>query len=118
MTGKPAKSTVPTLDRDNLQGFAVDGNDRDALRHAIDLAFDYRGDVSIQRKSNGQNLEGYLFDRRVESHSSEIIVRMIPKDSEDRIAIPISDIASLKFSGKDTASGKTFENWIKKYAEK
>ena len=43
---------------------------------------------------------------------------MIPKNSDDRLAIPQSDIASLSFTGKDTASGKSFETWIKKYAEK
>ena len=28
------------------------------------------------------------------------------------------DIASLAFSGRDTAAGKSFEAWMKKYAEK
>jgi len=118
MTGKPAKSTASTIDREKLQGFAIDSADPDALRRAIDLAFDYRGDVTIERTSSRQIVEGYLFDRRVDPTTSEMIVRLIPKDSDERVAIPLSDIGSLRFSGKDTASGKTFENWIRKYAEK
>jgi len=117
MTGKPAKSTAPVLVRENLQGLSVDGGDLEALRHAIDIAFDYRGDVMIGRKSDGSSVEGYIFDRRG-STTSEIVVRLIPKDSDERVMIPLADIAWLKFSGKDTASGKSFENWIKKYAQK
>ena len=117
MTGKPAKSTAPMMDRENLQGYTVDGGDLEAMRHAIDLAFDYRGDVMIGRKPEGQAVEGYIFDRKG-STTSETVIRLIPKDSDERVTIAISDIAWLKFSGKDTASGKSFENWIKKYAQK
>ena len=117
MTGKPAKSTAPTPDRENLHGYSVDGGDLEAIRRAVDLAFDYRGDVMIGRKSDGATIEGYIFDRRG-STTSETVVRLIPKDSEERVMIPLTDIAWLKFSGKDTASGKSFENWIKKYAQK
>ena len=28
------------------------------------------------------------------------------------------DIAQLAFTGKDTAAGKSFETWVKKYQEK
>jgi hypothetical protein len=34
------------------------------------------------------------------------------------VQIPYADIARLEFSGKDTAHGKSFETWIKKYNEK
>jgi hypothetical protein len=29
-----------------------------------------------------------------------------------------ADIAALNFSGRDTAAGKTFDAWVKKYMEK
>lgn len=118
MTGKPAKSTASISPPEVLQGFVVDGSDPEPLRHAIELAFNYRGDVTITRKSTGESIEGYIFDRHVEKASSEIILRLIPRDSDERVTIAQSDIASLKFTGKDTASGKSFENWIRKYAQK
>jgi hypothetical protein len=34
------------------------------------------------------------------------------------VTIPYSEIAALQFSGRDTAAGKTFEAWVKKYWEK
>ena len=118
MTAKPAKATPSTLQSENLQGHEVSANDPDALREAIELAFNYRGDVMIIRKSDPQPVEGYVFDRHAAEPRRELVVRLIPRDSDQRIAIAMSDIASLKFTGKDTASGKTFENWIRKYAQK
>jgi hypothetical protein len=43
---------------------------------------------------------------------------MFPKDSTEKRSIAYSDIAALVFSGRDTAAGKTFEAWVKKYWEK
>lgn len=114
MTAKPAKSTAAVVP-DNLQNYSVEASNTEALREAIELAFNYRGDVTVVRKSNGESLEGYLFDRRFDHHPQ---IRIIPKDSETRLTIPLDDIAQLTFTGKDTASGKTFENWIRKYAQK
>ena len=33
-------------------------------------------------------------------------------------SIAYSDIAALAFTGKDTAAGKSFEAWVKKYQAK
>jgi hypothetical protein len=32
--------------------------------------------------------------------------------------VAYSDIAALKFSGRDTAAGRSFDAWVKKYWEK
>jgi hypothetical protein len=32
--------------------------------------------------------------------------------------VSYADIAALKFSGRDTAAGRTFDAWVKKYWEK
>jgi hypothetical protein len=45
-------------------------------------------------------------------------VRLIPKDSPQKISIPYSDIAALAFTGRDTAAGKSWEAWVRKYWEK
>jgi hypothetical protein len=118
MTAKPAKTPAANSQGESLQGRVVDSSDPPALREALELAFNYRGDVTIVRRSTGQKIEGYVFDRRIDRATNELIVRIIPKDSAERIAIALSDVASLSFTGKDTASGKTFENWIRKYAQK
>jgi hypothetical protein len=117
MSAKPAKSTAPVPAPENLQGFSVDNSDLQRLREAVELAFDYRGDVTLTTIA-GNSVEGYIFDRREELATGEMIIRIIPKESDDRITVRLSEVQSLAFTGKDTASGKTFENWIKKYAQK
>jgi hypothetical protein len=42
-------------------------------------------------------------------------VRVLPKDSNQRIKIAFSEIASLAFTGRDTAAGKSWEAWVTKY---
>jgi hypothetical protein len=87
------------------------------LRAALEEAFDYRGDVTITRK-DGTQVEGYVFDRRNGDSPTNSVVRLIPQDSSRKIAIPYSDIAALAFSGRDTAAGKSWEAWVRKYWEK
>jgi hypothetical protein len=36
----------------------------------------------------------------------------------ERRTISYDRIARLEFSGKDTAAGKTWENWVRRYVEK
>jgi hypothetical protein len=104
-------------ERENLEGWIPALASDEEIRVALEKAFDYRGDVTIARK-DGSKIEGYLFDRRSGKTLADSVVRLIPKDSNQKIAVPYSDIASLAFSGRDTAAGKSFEAWMKKYAEK
>lgn len=84
-------------------------------RDAMDQAFDYRGDVTIHT-AEGKVIEGYIFDRR--SDVPEPYVRLIPRDSNERIRVKYQQITRLVFSGRDTAAGKSWETWLKKYHEK
>jgi hypothetical protein len=102
---------------ENLQGWVPSIASEDEIRTAFEKAFDYRGDLTITLK-NGQTIEGYIFDRRADSQRlSECVVRLMPKEG-GKVTIPYSDIAALAFTGKDTAAGKSFEAWVKKYKEK
>jgi hypothetical protein len=86
-------------------------------RDALEKAFDYRGDITITRK-DGSTIEGYLFDRRPGAGLADSVVRLIPRDSDQKVTIAYSDIAALAFTGRDTAAGKSFEAWVRKYKEK
>lgn len=108
---------VPGFGREDLQGRVWEPSTEDELREGIEKAFDYRGDVTIARK-DGSAVEGYIFDRRSGPTLAESVVRLMPKGTASRMAIPYSEIASLQFTGKDTAAGKSFEAWVKKYWEK
>ncbi len=98
------------------KGTTVDASDPERLRQAIELALDYRGDVTVTRRSTGTKVDGYLFDRT--SSAGTAAVRIIPADGSERVTIPCDDISELAFSGRDTAEGKSFDTWMKKYVEK
>jgi hypothetical protein len=83
----------------------------------LEKAFDYRGDVTITRK-DGSKVEGYIFDRRSGKTLAESVVRLYPKDSTQKVSVPYAEIAALAFSGRDTAAGKSWEAWVRKYWEK
>ncbi len=103
---------------ENLEGLVPSLASEAEIRSAFEKAFDYRGDLTITLK-NGQKFEGYIFDRRANSPSlTECVVRMISKDRSEKISIRYSDIAGLAFTGRDTAAGKSFEAWVRKYKEK
>lgn len=103
---------------ENLQGWVPALATEEEIRSAFEKAFDYRGDLTITLK-DGQTIEGYIFDRRADSpRLNECVVRMMPKDRPGKVTIAYSDIAALAFSGRDSAAGKTFEAWVKKYKEK
>jgi len=103
--------------RENLQGTIWQSASDDELRAGLEKAFDYRGDVTIALK-NGSTIEGYIFDRQNGATLSDSKVRLFPKDRDQKIAISYADIAGLTFSGRDTAAGKSWEAWVKKYWEK
>lgn len=86
-------------------------------RDALEKAFDYRGDVTLTLK-DGSTLEGYIYDRITGRTLEDSFVRIFPKDGSDKVKLSYARIARLEFSGRDTAAGKSFETWVKKYHEK
>ncbi len=113
---------VPGFERENLQGWIPQLATEADVRAVIEKAFDYRGDVTITRKNNkdkdGSQITGYLFDRRVGPTLETSVVRLMLATSNERPAIPYSEIAAIAFTGRDTAAGKSYDAWVKKYWEK
>ncbi|MGA2967210.1 MAG: hypothetical protein ABSD64_13445 [Terriglobales bacterium] len=108
---------VPGFERENLQGWIPQLATAADVRAVIEKAFDYRGDVTITRKS-GPAITGYLFDRRIGPTLADSVVRLMLATGSERPAIPYSEIAAIAFTGRDTAAGKSYEAWVKKYWEK
>ncbi len=120
--GAPPRPTdelevVPGFERENLQGWIPELATEADVRAVIEKAFDYRGDVTISRK-DGSQLTGYLFDRRIGATLAGSVVRLMLAGSNERPAIAYSEIAAIAFTGRDTAAGKSYEAWVKKYWEK
>ncbi len=112
-----ALEVAPGTAHEQLEGWIPALASDDEIRVALEKAFDYRGDVTITRK-DGTKIEGYLFDRRSGASLKESVVRLFPKNSNEKVSVSYGDIAALAFSGRDTAAGKSWEAWMKKYAAK
>lgn len=104
-------------EKENLEGWIPSLAGEAEIFEALEKAFDYRGDITITRK-DGSQITGYLFDRRTGASLADSVVRIIPSSEHIKLTIPYSDIAALAFTGRDTAAGKSFEAWVKKYWEK
>ena len=112
-----ALEVSPGTVHEKLEGWIPQLATEEELRGALEKAFDYRGDVTITRK-DGSKIEGYLFDRRTGATLKDCVVRLFPKNAKEKVSISYADIAALAFTGRDTAAGKSWEAWMKKYAEK
>ena len=108
---------VEGTEHHKIEGWVPELATEDDLCHALEEAFDYRGDVTITRK-DGTRLEGYIFDRRQGSTLANSVVRLIPQNSSQKISVPYSEIAAVAFTGRDTAAGKSWEAWVRKYWER
>jgi len=108
---------APGTVHESVQGWVPKLATEEELRIALEKAFDYRGDVTLTLKDNSK-IEGYLFDRATGSSLTNSFVRVLPKDSNQKLKIAYADIAALAFTGRDTAAGKSWEAWVGKYWEK
>ncbi len=104
-------------EREDLEGWIPPLATPAEINEALEKAFDYRGDVTLTLKDSSE-IQGYIFDRRTAPNLADSVVRLIPSTSREKRSIPYSNIARIAFTGRDTAAGKSFEAWIKKYWEK
>ena len=108
---------APGTVHESVQGWVPKLATEEELRIALEKAFDYRGDVTLTLKDHSK-IEGYLFDRMTGSSLTTSFVRILPKDSNQKLKIAYANIAALAFTGRDTAAGKSWEAWVGKYWEK
>src|SRR5881392_883483 len=108
---------APGRERENLEGWIPELASGEEIRAALEKAFDFRGDVTLTLKS-GEKVEGYIFDRRTGSSLADSVVRVFLAGSDEKRSVTYADIAGLAFTGRDTAAGKSYEAWVRKYWEK
>lgn len=95
----------------SLEGKTFRPSNPKELAEAVEQAFDYRGDITLVLTS-GTTIEGYLFNRT--PTGSRPFLQIFPKGQSNERVIEYADIAAIAFSGKDTASGKSWEAWVEK----
>ncbi len=100
-------AAMPEAPKSKLQGAELAGD----LSTAIEEAFDYRGDVTIHLRG-GERIEGYLFDRDTAAGT----LRVMSKGRKQTLRY--DRIERVAFTGRDMADGRSWEAWVRKYAER
>ena len=100
----------PTMS-ESVEGRVFRPTSEGELAEAVDKAFDYRGDVTLELAS-GESIQGYLFNRNARPPRPH--VQILLKDQTGSRAVPYEEIVTIAFSGEDTASGKSWEGWVAK----
>lgn len=99
-----------------LAGWVPQLADPSELFDALEKAFDYRGDVALTL-ADGRVVAGYLYDRRTGQGLEDSSVRLMPADGGENLTVVYADIRRLEFDKRDPAAGKSWENWLKRYAK-
>ncbi len=95
----------------SLQGAVFRPGSHEELLEVIELAFDYRGDITLELKSR-ESMSGYLLNRVFDDPHS--YVEIFQPDHPDPRKIFYREIQAVHFTGQDTASGKSWEAWVEK----
>ena len=83
------------------------------LAHIVELAFDYRGDVTVILH-DGTERTGYLSNRRAEV--ADPFVELLEPASADPATLRYADIHAIRFSGRDPAAGNSYAAWLDRKA--
>lgn len=97
-----------------MYGRLLQPANEDELVEAVEYALDYRGDVTVHLRS-GEVVEGYVFNRN--RQAGTLVVELLCNGSPAPVHISFPDIRAIEFTGEDTASGKSWQAWVKKKEE-
>ena len=108
------KHALPAHKPGSIEGTTHDCRDAASRREALQTAFDYRGDVTVDLQ-DGSQLVGFVY---LYNEAGDLVHLFVPqgKDSVPQ-TVPASRVSRVRFTGEDTAFGKSWDDWTTK-AEK
>ncbi|MBI4308371.1 MAG: hypothetical protein HY684_06155 [Chloroflexi bacterium] len=105
---------MSTSQERSLQGWAPEPGKDVTLAQVIDMAFDYRGNVTVV-KADGTEVVGYVFNRN--SGVAEPYIQMFGESGDGPFRLLYSEIRNIKFTGRDMAAGNSWAAWLKRKGE-
>jgi hypothetical protein len=96
----------------SLQGWEPVLGEELVLSRVVELAFAYRGDVSLDL-ADGSTIVGYLFNYSFghSAEADELAVEVIRTDTGRRLRLRCDEIGAIRFTGRDMAAGQSLEAW-------
>ncbi len=101
------------METKSLEGWDPEIGPGLSIEQIIDHAFDYRGNTTLVLM-NGDERVAFVSNR--DSSGPKPFIQIFDEDGRGPTTIPYSEIRSIKFTGKDTAAGKSWEEWVKRKA--
>ena len=95
----------------SLEGWVPDVGQYLTLAEVVEFAFDYRGNTTIV-KADGTELVGYIFNRN--TYGPEPFIEYFDESGEGPFTLRYSELANVKFTGKDTAAGNSWKAWLER----
>lgn len=97
----------------SLEGWAPRVGDDAKLTEVIDLAFDYRGDVTLVL-TDGRDLIGYIYNR--DRDATEPYLQLVDPSGASH-TLRYTEVRTIRFTGRDTAAGTSYEAWLRRKGE-
>src|SRR5215831_16351617 len=94
-----------------LEGWVPQINEYLSLGEVVEFAFDYRG-IFIFKQKTAYEIVGYIFNRNAEA--DEPFIQLFDEQGDGPFTIPYRDIATIRFTGKDTAAGNSWKAWVER----
>jgi hypothetical protein len=81
------------------------------LAEVVDEAFDYRGNTTIGTR-DGARIVGYVFNRN--AAVPDPYLQYFDEAGEGPFTLRYAEIATIKFTGRDTAAGNSWKAWVER----
>jgi hypothetical protein len=94
-----------------LEGWVPDIGEYLTLAEVVEFAFDYRGNTTIVT-TRGAEIVGYIFNRN--RSVREPFLQYFDESGDGPFTLSYAEIATIKFTGKDTAAGNSWKAWLER----
>ena len=94
-----------------LEGWTPEIGEYLTLAEVVEFAFDYRGNTTIV-KTDGTEIVGYVYNR--DRTPAEPFIQFFDEEGAGPFTLRYSEIANIRFTGKDTAAGNSWKAWLER----
>ena len=109
----PQEDKSATPPHSTLEGKIFEPQSQKELLEALDIALDYRGDVTLTFK-DGAKVEGFLYRIDEDIDKAYLFVKQEGTKESSEATYPISTVQAINFTGADPAFGKSWDDWAEK----
>jgi hypothetical protein len=100
---------VTPVPEDSLEGWTPEVGADLTLAQIADLAFDYRGNVTLVMR-DGTERVGFVSNRDPRA----AVLQVFDEEGKGPLTIPYAEIRTILFSGRDTAAGTSWKAWVER----